>query len=273
MEKSSGTLTLVGTPIGNAADLTPRALKALENADVIACEDTRRSLPFLLGRGVKKPLVSYHKHNEKSGAEYLVRLLEEGKNVALVTDAGMPGISDPGAVVVRLARQAGITVTCAPGPTALTTALALSGTEGPFVFLGFLPEKTKDKTALVGAFKNTPAALVLYVSPHDLQKQLDFLYGVLGTRGVVLTRELTKMFEQVEEGVLGEIRVEEPRGEYVVIVRGGEGEEAPDPEDMLKRLLESGEDRKSAIKQVAARCRLPRDEVYKMALKLRGGDE
>ena len=269
MEKTSGTLTLVGTPIGNARDMTERALDALMNADIIACEDTRRSLPFLLGRGVKKPLVSYHKHNEKSGAEYILQLLEEGKNVALITDAGMPGISDPGAVVVRLARSAGMTVTCAPGPTALTTAAALAGVEGAFTFLGFLPEKSKDKTALISAFKNVPSALVMYVSPHDLQKQLDFLFSLLGARRVTLARELTKMFEEVEEGVLGEISVPEPRGEYVVIVYAGEGEETPDPEDMLKRLLDCGEDRKSAIKQVAARCKLPRDEVYKMALKLR----
>lgn len=269
MEKSSGILTLVGTPIGNAADLTPRALLALEDADVIACEDTRRSLPFLLGRGVKKPLVSYHKHNEKSGAEYLVNLLLQGKNVALITDAGMPGISDPGAVVVRLARGAGITVTSAPGPTALTTALALAGVEGAFTFLGFLPEKTKDKTALVNAFKSVPSALVLYVSPHDLQKQLSFLHSLLGARRVTLVREITKLFEQVQEGVLGEIQIEEPRGEYVVIVHAAEGEDIPDPKQLLRDLLQGGEDKKSAIKQVAARCKLPRDDVYKMALEMK----
>ena len=270
MEKHEGVLTLVGTPIGNMGDLSKRAEEALLNADVIACEDTRRSLPFLLGRGVKKPLVSYHKHNEKGGAQHLVKLLQEGKNVALITDAGMPGISDPGAEAVNAARAAGIKVTCAPGPTAFATALALAGVQGAFAFLGFLPEKLKDKTALISAFRHVPAALVFYVSPHDLQKQLDFLHAQLGARRVTLARELTKMFEEVEEGVLGAISVPEPRGEYVLIVHAGEEQETPDPQDMIKRLLEGGEERKSAIKQVAARCKLPRDEVYKMALKAEG---
>ncbi len=269
MESKQGTLTLVGTPIGNSADITQRAVEALQNADVIACEDTRRSLPFLLGRGVKKPLVSYHKHNEKSGAEYLVQLLSEGKDVALITDAGMPGISDPGAEAVRLARSVGIRVTCAPGPTALTTALALAGIEGAFTFLGFLPEKLKDKRAILQAFKNVPSALVFYISPHDIQKQLDFLHEELGERKLTLAREITKMFEEVQEGVLGEIRIDRPRGEYVAIVHAPEGEEIPEPNKLLRELLASGEDKKSAIKEVAARCKLPRDAVYKMALEMR----
>lgn len=271
MEKSKGMLTLVGTPIGNAGDLSQRGLQALLDADVIACEDTRRSLPFLLGRGVKKPLVSYHKHNEKSGAEHLLSLLEQGKNVALVTDAGMPAISDPGAEVVRLARSAGIKVTCAPGPTALTTAAALAGLTGAFCFLGFLPQKAKERSLFLSKFAPLPAALIFYVSPHDLKKDLDFLYLALGKRKITLVREMTKLFEEVIEGELGETDGIEPRGEYVLIVHAGEEQEsAEDPRELLKSLLEGGTDKKSAIKQVAARCKLPRDTVYKMALEHEG---
>ncbi|MDE5618133.1 MAG: 16S rRNA (cytidine(1402)-2'-O)-methyltransferase [Clostridia bacterium] len=267
--KVSGTLYIVGTPIGNMGDISERALQTLAQADIIACEDTRRSRVLLDKFGIAKRLISYHKHNEQSGSEYILELLDEGNNIALISDAGMPCISDPGAAVVTKARQGGYNISSVPGPTALTTALALAGVDGAFTFLGFLPEKLKDRTALLNAFEIVPCALVFYCSPHDILRDLGDMYEILGARDVYVVREITKLYEEVAAGKLGEIDIGNPRGEYVVIV----GKPAPskpqgDIMSQLRQAIEVGMDKKSAIKKVAKDNNLPKDAVYKVAMSI-----
>lgn len=263
-----GILYIVGTPIGNLKDITLRALDTLKEADVIACEDTRHTLGLLTHYGIRKPLVSYYKPKEREGAEKILALLEGGKNVALVTDAGMPCISDPGSILVKEAKERGIKVASVPGPTAVATAMALSGiTEPVFVFIGFLPSRKKEKEALLSQYKNVRASLVLYCSPHDLEDDLGFLYEALGARKISVIRELTKVYESVLEGVLGDFVSDGARGEYVVIVHAPDRIEEQKPvgtiEEQVEALIASGVSKKDAIKQVARQNGLPKDEVYK----------
>lgn len=263
-----GKLYIVGTPIGNLKDITLRALETLKEVDLIACEDTRHTLGLLTHYEIKKPLISYYKPKEREGAERILRNLSEGKSVALVTDAGMPCISDPGSILVKEAREAGYDVVSVPGATAVTTAMALSGILEPvFVFIGFLPSKKKEKTALLSQYKDLKASLVFYCSPHDIKDDLKLFYEVLGVRKVSVIRELTKMYESVDEGTLGEFEIEEARGEYVVIVHASEKKEESKPEGSIEEqvgaLIASGVSKKDAIKQVAKQNGLPKDEVYK----------
>ena len=189
----SGTLYLVGTPIGNLGDITFRAVETLKSVDFIACEDTRHTLKLLNFYEIKKPLISYYKQKENEGSEHLIELLSQGKNVALVSDAGMPCISDPGSVVARKARERGYAVTTVPGPTAVTSAAALCGLESGFAFIGFLPEKNKDAESLLSSYVSCPIPLVFYVAPHDLERTLSKLHAVLGSRKYHAVKELTKM--------------------------------------------------------------------------------
>lgn len=266
MEK--GKLYIVGTPIGNLKDITLRALETLKAVDLIACEDTRHTLGLLTHYEIKKPLVSYYKPKEREGAERILAALSEGKDVALVTDAGMPCISDPGSILVKEARERGFQVVSVPGPTAVTTAVALSGIIEPvFVFIGFLPPRKKERKELLSRYSKVGASLVFYCSPHDLKDDLKEFYEAFGARKVSVTRELTKMYESVEEGVLGDYGVEDPRGEYVVIVHAPEVVEEEKPtgsiEDQVNALIAEGLTKKDAIKQVARQNGLPKDEVYK----------
>ena len=263
-------LYIVGTPIGNLKDVTERAKETLEKADLIACEDTRRTAILLSALGVKKPLVSYYKQKEKEGAEKILALLQEGKEIALVSDAGMPVISDPGAILVKAARAVGVKVETVPGPTAVTTAAALAGLDGGFVFLGFLPEKKTDKDKRLAPFLESPLPLAFYAGPHDVNALLDYLYKSLGDRKVYLARELTKLYETLTETTLAEGYKEEPRGEYVIFVEG-KAEASPyldlSPEEHLKIYLDAGMDKKQAIKKVAAERGVPKDDIYKLTLK------
>lgn len=266
MEK--GILYIVGTPIGNLKDITLRALDTLKEADVIACEDTRHTLGLLTHYGIRKPLVSYYKPKEREGAEKILALLESGKSVALVTDAGMPCISDPGSILVKEARERGVTVASVPGPTAVATAVALSGIIEPvFVFIGFMPSKKKDREALLSQYKNVRASLVFYCSPHDIGDDLRTLYDAFGARGISVASELTKLYENVREGVLGDFDIGEARGEYVVIVHAPENIEEERPagtiEEQVEALIAAGASKKDAIKQVAKQNGLHKDEVYK----------
>lgn len=266
MEK--GRLYIVGTPIGNLKDITLRAIETLKSVDVIACEDTRHTLGLLTHYEIRKPLVSYYKPKEREGAEKILSSLSEGKSVALVTDAGMPCISDPGSILVNEARERGYEVVSVPGPTAVTTAMALSGILEPvFVFIGFLPPKKKDKKELLSQYKNIKASLVFYCSPHDIKEDLKCFFETLGARRVSVVRELTKLYESVEEGMLGEFEIEEARGEYVVIVHAPENIEKEKPsgsiEEQVEELIAGGLSKKDAIKQVAKNNGLPKDEVYK----------
>ena len=264
-------LYIVGTPIGNLKDITKRAEETLSSVDLIACEDTRRTAILLNALGVKKPLVSYYKQKEKEGAEKITELLLQGKNVALVSDAGMPVISDPGAELVRKAREAGVKIETVPGPTAVTTAAALAGLDEGFVFIGFLPEKTADKKRKLAPFVHSPLPLVFYAGPHDVQKILAFLYGELGDRKAYLAKELTKIHENLIEISLKDELPEEARGEYVVLVEGEKETASPllvlSPEEHLAKVLAEGADKKTAIKRVAAERGVPKDEIYKLTLK------
>ena len=263
-------LYIVGTPIGNLKDVTERAKETLARVDYVACEDTRRTAILMNALGVKKPLVSYYKQKEKEGAEKLVALLKEGKEVALVSDAGMPVISDPGATLVKRAREEGIEIQTVPGATAVTTAAALAGVENGFVFLGFLPEKTADKKRRIAPFVASPIPLVFYAGPHDVKDILSFLHKELGDRKVYLAKELTKLHENLIETTLAAGCPDEPRGEYVILVEGKEAQNpllALSPQEHLEKYLAEGMDKKTAIKTVAAERGVPKDEIYKLAVK------
>ena len=263
-------LYIVGTPIGNLKDITERARETLAKVDMIACEDTRHTAILLSSLGIKKPLVSYYKQKERAGAEKLVELLKEGKEIALVSDAGMPVISDPGAILVKAAREAGIPVETVPGPTAVTTAAALAGLDGGFVFIGFLPEKKADRDKRIAPFLRSPLPLAFYAGPHDVKNILDYLHEALGDRKAYLARELTKLHETLTETTLAGGYAEEPRGEYVIIVEGKE-EVSPyldlSPEEHLQAYLDMGMDKKEAIKKVAAERGVPKDEIYQLTVK------
>ncbi|HCU55842.1 MAG TPA: 16S rRNA (cytidine(1402)-2'-O)-methyltransferase [Clostridiales bacterium] len=263
-------LYLVGTPIGNLKDITERARETLAQVDHIACEDTRRTLILLNALGIKKSLISYYKQKEKEGAEKILSLLKEGKHVALVSDAGMPVISDPGALLVRRAREEGVRVESVPGPTAVTTAAALAGVDQGFVFLGFLPEKESDRKKRLAPFIDSPIPLVFYAGPHDVKELIRYLYSLLGERKAYLARELTKLHEEVKEITLSADYSEEARGEYVIIVEGKEKENpllSLTPEEHLEHYLSRGMDKKTAVKTVASERGVPKDDIYKLTIK------
>ena len=267
----SGILYLVGTPIGNLGDITFRAVETLKNADIVACEDTRHTLGLLNALSVKKPLMSYYKQKEKEGSQKILRLLEEGKNVALVSDAGMPCVSDPGAVVVKEAKERGYTVTVVPGPNAAVSAVALCGIETGFTFVGFLPEKNKERKELLASYEDSSFPLVFYVAPHDLLKTESYLFDRLGKRKFFAVKEITKIYEDVTEGELGAGALpEDPKGEYVLIVMPKEKKEATD-EDILTELkaeMALGIDKRSAVIVTARMLRVSENRTYKLSLTL-----
>lgn len=264
-------LYIVGTPIGNMADITLRALDVLKSADVIACEDTRHSLPLLDRYGIRARLVAYHKFNEVECSERLIEIIQNGENVALITDAGMPCVSDPGAELISKCRERGIETELVPGPTAAMSALALSGIKSTgFTFLGFLPEKSTDKVAILSktAFSGLP--IVLYVAPHDLKKTAAFLLENLGDRKAYVCRELTKMYESVTVTSLADFECEE-RGEIVLIIDGATVENPLNSltvEQHVAHYLAQGLDKKEAIKRTAQDRGVPKNEVYQAALQL-----
>lgn len=262
------TLYIVGTPIGNLKDITLRALETLKSVDLIACEDTRHTLGLLNYYEIKKPLVSYYKPKEREGAAKILANLAQGKDVALVTDAGMPCISDPGSILVKMVRESGYAISVVPGPTAMASAMALSGILEPvFVFIGFLPPKKKDAIELLAQYKGVNASLVFYCSPHSINDDIKVLYSVFGKREITVVREITKMYESVWESNLEEAEIEQPRGEYVLIVNapGFVEKRAPEGsiEEQVQSLIDDGMSKKDAIKQVAKQNGLPKDEVYK----------
>ena len=268
-----GILYIVGTPIGNLGDITLRALETLKTVDVIACEDTRHTLPLLNKFEIKKPLISYYKQKEKTGTEEIVTLLDEGKNVALVTDAGMPCISDPGSVLVRYLLENGYEYTVVPGVSATTSAAALVGAENGFMFVGFLPEKNKDREKLMDEVRGVRRSVLFYAAPHDVNKTLDYLYEKLGDRKVFIVKEITKVFEKVTAGTLKETRVDNPKGEFVLVVEPEEKREGAMTEEEIKeKLLEeisSGKDVRSAVVSVVEKYGQSKNAVYKISLLLK----
>lgn len=253
----------VATPIGNLDEITFRAVETLKNADEIYCEDTRRTLKLLARYGLSKPLFSYHKFNEKKQTERIIRRVREGADVALLSDAGMPGISDPGSILVRGLREAGIGYTAVSGATALINAFVLSGFSPPFTFVGFLPEKAVDRKKLLEGL-SPKTVLIFYSSVHDINADLDFLYSELGARGVCVARELTKMYETLYFGELGNISIGEQKGEFVIVLDKG-GDSAFDNMTIAEHVemyTGAGMPKMDAIKQAAKDRGIAKSEVY-----------
>jgi len=236
-----GTLFLVATPIGNLRDINQRALEVLHQADLIACEDTRQTIKLLNHFGIKKPLTSYHEFNEQKKAEELTEKLSADIKIALVSDAGMPAISDPGYRIVRLCRERGIPIVAIPGPNAAITALAASGLPSDeFMFVGFMPARKNARLERLKELINVSCTLVLYEAPHRIEAMLDDLYEVLGDRQVCVARELTKIHEEYLFGKVSDVRKQlKALGEFVVVVAGAEEvrEAAPlSRQEVLKKL-------------------------------------
>lgn len=269
----AGILTLVGTPIGNLSDFSPRAVEALETCDFIAAEDTRVTMKLLSHFGIKKPLFSYHEHNKRASGEALCDRLEAGENGVLVSDAGMPAISDPGEDLVALCYDRGITVTAVPGPTAMATALALSGLPvGRFTFEGFLSTANRSRREHLESIRNERRTMVFYEAPHKLLNTLEDLLKTLGDRRLALARELTKLHEEVRRTTLEEAvawyRENPPRGEFVLVVEGAPETVAEEvsPEDavaLARRYVAEGMSASEAAKRAAAESGRRKGEIYK----------
>lgn len=276
-----GTLYLVGTPIGNLADTSDRAKKVLSEVDFIAAEDTRNSAKLLMCLGIHGELVSYFEHNKKASGERIVARLLSGESCALITDAGMPAISDPGEDVVRLCAEAGIRVSVVPGPCAAVSALALSGLPtGKFVFEGFLSASKTERRTRLSELKSELRTLIFYEAPHKLRATLSDMKEILGAdRKIALCRELTKLNEEVLRLTLGEAvsyyEANEPRGEYVLVIDGADEEEikAENPllslsdEEHVEHYEKLGMKRMDAIKAAAKDKGLSKSELYSRLLK------
>lgn len=278
----AGTLYLVATPIGNLEDMTPRAVRTLNEVDVIAAEDTRGSIRLLNHFDIHTPMTSYHEYNKLSKAHVLVDRLLQGDNVAVITDAGTPGISDPGEDLVRMALAAGITVSPVPGACAAVNALVSSGKPTRrFCFEAFLPMDRKERTEILDELKTETRTIVLYEAPHRLVRTLGELYTVLGDREITLCRELTKKHETIAETTIGnalkKYETEEPRGEYVLVIAGRDRKELQREkqeaitenmtvEEHFQKYLDQGMDRKEAMKAVAKDRGISRRDVYQQLM-------
>ena len=276
-----GKLYLCATPIGNLEDITLRVLRTLKEADLIAAEDTRHSIKLLNHFDIKTPMTSYHEFNKVEKARYLVDKMREGTNVALITDAGTPGISDPGEELVRQCYEAGIEVTSLPGPAACITALTISGmATRRFAFEAFLPSDKKEKQEIFEELKKETRTIILYEAPHRLVRTLSELLENLGDRRISVCRELTKTHETVFRTTVSEAlsyyETEEPRGECVLVIEGKsrmeiqqEQErswEAVSIEEHMKRYLDGGMDKKEAMKLVAKDRGMKKRDVYQYLL-------
>jgi 16S rRNA (cytidine1402-2'-O)-methyltransferase len=270
----TGVLYLVGTPIGNLGDLSDRARSTLASVDLVAAEDTRRTGRLLRDAGISTPLRSMFEGNEQRRAEEIVRRLEAGDDVAVVTDGGMPSISDPGYRVVHLAAERAIEVRVVPGPSAALAALVLSGLPTDrFAFEGFLPKRAGDRAARLEAVRHDPRTLVFFESPRRVASLLEELIEVLGDRRVALCRELTKLHEEVIRGpaseVVAAIADRELRGEVAVVVEGDRGGPPPDPDQLLEELrglVRGGMRPREAARAVAERHGASANELYRAAL-------
>lgn len=267
-------LYLVPTPIGNMEDITLRTLRVLRECDKVYCEDTRRTGALLHQLEIKKPLVACHEHNERERAEQLVRELGEGLNIAYASDAGMPGISDPGALLVRECIENGLPYTVLPGASASLTALVLSGFPSENAcFAGFLPREGKKRRERIAALCSHPGTLIFYESPLRLSATCAELYALLGERDAALCRELSKLYEECVRAPLSELaeryKDQAPRGECVLLVaQRGENAQSSDPRELLSELLSRGLSAKDAAKQASALADIPRNEAYALALEL-----
>ncbi len=275
MENSieKGALYVVGTPIGNLSDMTERAKSVLSECDFVACEDTRVSGKLLNLFGIKKSLVSYHEHNKASAAQGIIERLQNGQTGAIVTDAGMPAISDPGEDLVRECKEQGIKVIPVPGACAFVSALAASGfASRRFCFEGFLPTDKKERDEVLSCYANDKKTVIFYEAPHRLAKTLELLYSALGDRKICLARELTKLNEEIYVTTLSEAVKEyetrTPRGEYVLIVEGSKDKTQSVFDEMtvqqhVEFYIDKGLSKMDAIKACAKDRKVPKNEIYK----------
>ena len=277
-----GTLYLCGTPIGNLGDMTLRAIDTLKECDIIAAEDTRNTLKLLNHFDIQKPLVSYHEHNKFQKGPELIEKLKSGLNIALVTDAGMPGISDPGADMVRLCAEEGVPVTACPGPTAFSTALVLSGLDSRrFIFEGFLPADKKEKAQVLKSIERETRTVIFYEAPHRLKSTLKELLDSAGDRQAACVREITKKFEEVKKGTLKSLleyyTENEPKGEFVIVIGGVDIEELKKEEiaswesisveEHVEKYISQGMSEKDAMKQAAKDRGVTKRDYYAVLKK------
>ena len=280
----AGKLYLCATPIGNLEDITFRVLRTLKEVDLIAAEDTRHSIKLLNHFEIKTPMTSYHEYNKVDKARYLVEQLKDGVNIALITDAGTPGISDPGEELVRQCYEAGLEVTSLPGPAACVTALTMSGlSTRRFCFEAFLPSEKGDKkerARILGELKDETRTIIIYEAPHHLVRTLEDLYEVLGNRRITILRELTKKFETAFrttfEDALAAYGQEEPKGECVIVIEGRSPRELREEqirtweemglEEHLEHYMSMGQDKKEAMKSVAKDRGISKRDVYQQLL-------
>lgn len=260
-------LYFVGTPIGNLKDISLRALEVLKSVDEIACEDTRHSLGLLNAYQIKKPLFAYHKFNEKETGEKIVEKLKSGKDIAVISDAGMPAISDPGNVLVTLLIENNLEFTVVPGACAFVSALVLSGLDSSkFCFLGFLPEKTSQRKEFLQKYANLDMTLIFYSAPHDIKKDIQSIFSVFGSRRAVAVKEITKMFEKAERFSLEQGLTQEPKGEYVLLVEGASNQNenlSLSEKEHIELYLSQGMDKKEALKKVAKERGVSKSSLYK----------
>jgi 16S rRNA (cytidine1402-2'-O)-methyltransferase len=282
VEKMAGKLYLCATPIGNLEDITYRVVRTLNEVDLIAAEDTRNSIKLLNHFEIKTPMTSYHEYNKVEKARELVQKMQGGMNIALITDAGTPGISDPGEELVRQCATAGVEVTSLPGAAACITALTLSAlSTRRFCFEAFLPQDDKNqRRRILEDLKTESRTIILYEAPHHLKKTLEELYETLGDRKMALCRELTKRYEEVLHSSLKteveRLKTEEPRGEYVIVIEGKSFSEQKKEEEAawqeisveehMERYLQSGMDKKEAMKQVARDRGVSKRDIYQLLI-------
>ena len=270
-------LYICGTPIGNLEDMTYRVVRVLSEVDLIAAEDTRQSVKLLNHFDIKTPLTSYYEHNKDVKGPQLIKLLQEGKDIALVTDAGMPGISDPGEDLIKLCYENNVPVTVVHGPTAVVTALVLSGLNSrSYIFEGFLPRNKKQRAEVLERLVDESRTTVFYEAPHHLVDTLDSIYKTVGDRNIAVARELTKKHETVNRGAVGEVleyfKENEPKGEFVLVLEGKDKEKIKEDkiasfeemtiEEHFNMYIEQGMSEKDAMKQVAKDRGIGKRDVY-----------
>ena len=263
-------LYFVATPIGNLKDITLRAIEVLNSVDEIACEDTRHSLGLLNAYEIKKPLFSYHKFNEKEAGAKIIQKLKDGKNIAVITDAGMPVVSDPGNLLTQMLIEEGLEFTVVPGACAFVSALVLGGLDSSkFCFLGFMPSKNTERKEFLEKYKSLDMTLIFYSAPHDVKKDIESIYSVFGERRAVAVKEITKLHERAErfnlsDGLNGEIK-----GEYVILVEGGTCENqnlSLTEKEHIDLYLSQGMDKKDALKRVAKERGVSKSSLYKYTI-------
>ncbi|MFH1001912.1 MAG: 16S rRNA (cytidine(1402)-2'-O)-methyltransferase [bacterium] len=286
--KTRGILYICGTPIGNLQDITIRVLNILKEVKLIAAEDTRHTKKLLIHYQVNTKVTSYHEYNKFKKAPYLVEILKNGQDIALVSDAGMPGISDPGYVLINLALNNNIKIIPIPGVSALITALVVSGLPtDKFVFEGFLPRKIKERKRYFKSIKNEERTIIFYETPHRLKRALKDMVEILGDRKIVIARELTKKYEEIIRGklnlVLSEMNTKEIKGEITLVVQGGIKEKGNDTIDFLKdecimekylkKLKNQGYSNKDIIKITQEKLNIPKNLIYKKLLEMKNSEK